>query len=445
MNISYISADFGVPVFGFKGASIHLREMVNAFRKAGHSIHILSSAMHAGKGDEKNSNMGESGFDDIPPEARALFQLPENPVENSQAAGDVHFLSVPSNAFHLRFFKELDRWEKLRGEKTRIKQELRNILYNLTLHESAQNYLADKSIDFVYERYSLFSLAGIRLARALNVPHILEVNAPLAYEQENMRGLEMKTVARETEKEIFRQTDRVLVVSKELKKFVISCDVAEEKIEVLPNAVDPARFSKELHGKRIRTQYRLGEKMIIGFVGSLKPWHGTETLFEAFKSVHELHRATHLLIVGDGPTREALNEFARQNHFADAVTFTGKVSYKDIPEHIAAMDITVAPYTPNENFYFSPIKIFEYMAMGKPVVAGSIGQVQEIIAEGETGLLFTPGDIAEMNAVIQKLVDNAALRQRMGEQGRAWVARERTWDRNAEKVLSLVHLLLQKL
>ncbi|MFQ5629975.1 MAG: glycosyltransferase family 4 protein, partial [bacterium] len=415
MNIGYISADFGVPIFGFKGASIHVREMVNAFRKAGHTVRIISSAMHAGKGDERSSNMGEIGFETVPPYARALFDLSHHPSDNGHRTGEVHFLSVLSKPLYLSMFKELDQWDKLRGKKTRIKHELRNLMYNLTLYEAAEAYLEDKPVDFIYERYSLFSLAGIRLARKFGIPHILEVNAPLAYEQEKMRGLEMKTLARETENEIFQETNHILVVSNELKDFVLSCGIAEEKIEVLPNSVDPARFPEAMDCAKIRKQYGFDEKRVIGFVGSLKPWHGTETLLEAFKAVHAEHADTHLLIVGDGPTRESLQEYAKENALADAVTFTGKVPYGDIPQHIAAIDIAVAPYTPNENFYFSPIKIYEYMAMGKPVVAGSIGQVQEIMGSGDKGLLFSPGNIAELNSALQSLVVDSALRRRMGE------------------------------
>jgi Glycosyltransferase len=405
MNIAYISADFGVPILGFKGASIHVREMIVAWRKAGHAVCVISPAMEPGKDDA--------------------------------------CLPVPAAAHHLQAFAELEGLDQFFGMKTRIRQELRNWLYNLTLYKAALPYLQSRQVDCIYERYALFSYAGIRLARTCGVPHILEVNAPLAYEQEKMRGLEMKELAREAERRIMRDTDAVVVVSRHLQDFVASCGVPKSHIHVVPNAVDPQRFAAADNGEAVRTQLQLDGKRVIGFVGSLKPWHGTETLLKAFQALHATVPQTHLLIVGDGPGREALEEYARVSDLGNAVTFTGNVSYDDIPYHIATMDITVAPYTPSENFYYSPIKIFEYMVMGKPVVAGRIGQVEEIITDGETGMLFEPGNIAQLTAALAQLTADVPRCHSLGARARAWVQQERTWDNNARRVIEIARELNQ--
>lgn len=137
-----------------------------------------------------------------------------------------------------------------------------------------------------------------------------------------------------------------------------------------------------------------------------------------------------------------MEQYARSNGFAAAVTFTGNVPHDAIPDYIAAMDVTVAPYKPYENFYYSPIKIFEYMIMGKPVVAGRIGQVEEVIDHAETGLLFEPGNIAELTAALLQLVNEAALRRRLGENARVWVQKERTWENNAGQVAGIAKSLM---
>jgi glycosyltransferase involved in cell wall biosynthesis len=403
MNIAYISADFGIPIFGYKGASIHVREMIAALRKAGHTVYVCSPAMEPGE--------------------------------------DNAFLAVLPAVHHLQAFKELERLDTLLGMKTRIRQELRNLLYNLTLYEKALPYLRLHQVHCIYERYALFGYAGIRLARELGVPHILEVNAPLAYEQEKMRGLEMKELACEVERRIMRETDAVIVVSRRLQEFVLSCGVHQSHIHILPNAVDPQRFAAANNGDAIRTQLHLDGKRVIGFVGSLKPWHGTETLFEAFRTLHATVPHTHLLIVGDGPGREALEEYTRAHDLRDSITFTGSTSYDNIPHYIAAMDITVAPYSPSENFYYSPIKLFEYMIMGKPVVAGRIGQVEEVISDGETGMLFEPGNIAQLTAALAQLVADTQRCQGLGARARIWVQQERTWDNNARQVVEIAREL----
>ncbi len=432
MKIGYISADFGVPIFGFKGASIHVREMVSAFRRAGHDIHIVSPAMQAGKGSEAQCDIGRFGLNEIPEDARALFTLSENML---QKPGDIFFNYVLPGDFHLQVFNELNRFDTFWGTKTRIKQELRNQLYNLVLFEETFKYFQENTVDFIYERYSLFAFAGIKLARELKVPHILEVNAPLAYEQEKMRGLEMKNLALVSERRIYRETDCVFVVSQELKNYVISCGVPEERITVLPNGVDPKRFVSASDGNRIREKFGLTGKRTIGFVGSLKSWHGTDMLCKAFYETRKQTANAHLLIVGDGPERNTLENYVSKYDLQKAVTFTGKIPYPEIPEYIAAMDITVAPYIPNDNFYFSPIKIFEYMAMGKPVVAGRIGQVEDLLIEGKNGLMFPPGDTLALTNILVKLVNDPDSCKEMGGHGKNWVLAERTWDRNGAEVL----------
>ena len=406
MNIAYISADFGVPIFGYKGASVHVREMIAALHKAGHAVCVISPAME--------STTHEA------------------------------FFPLPPAVQHLQLCQELEGLDTFLGMKTRIRQELRNLLYNLTLYETAVPYLQSRRVDCIYERYTLFSYAGIRLARAFGVPHILEVNAPLAYEQEKMRGLEMKELACQTERRIMRETDAVIVVSRRLQEFVASCGVPESHIHILPNAVDPQRFATADNGAAIRTQLQLDGKRVIGFVGSLKPWHGTETLCKAFHALHATAPHTHLLIIGDGPERETLGEYITSNNIKNAVTFTGNVSYDNIPNYISAMDITVAPYNPNDNFYYSPIKIFEYMMMGKPTVAGRIGQVEEVITDGETGVLFEPGNIAQLTAALAQLTTDTQLCHDLGARAQVWVQQERTWDNNARRVIDIARALARK-
>jgi glycosyltransferase involved in cell wall biosynthesis len=421
MKIAYISADFGVPIWGCKGASVHVREMVASWCKAGHWVGVISPAIETAEG--QNGRKVE----------REIWQ-------------EAVFLPITLPQRYRQLFKEYEALDKFLGSETRLRQEQRNLLYNLTLYERALDYLRSQQVDCIYERYALFGYAGLRLARALGVPHLLEVNALLAYEQEKMRGLEMKRLAREIEDRLFHETDRMIVVSRRLQEFAASCGVPESRIHILPNAVDPQRFipADGDHGTAIRARYQLGGKCVIGFVGSLKPWHGTETLFAAFERLRQMDNSMHLLIVGDGPEREALEKYAQNQGLNGTVTFTGNVPYDEVPQYLAAMDIAVAPYVPNENFYFSPIKIFEYMAMGKPVVAGSIGQVQELVIDGKTGLLYEPGSVAGLVAALTKLVRDAPLCRRLGEKARAWVEKERTWENNARQVVKIADELIIK-
>jgi len=445
MNLAYLSADFGVHIFGYKGASIHVREMVTAWCNAGHSVCIVSPAIGTKEGD----NLGMAELADAAASTRvgkspglSLTDFSSHPFSLT-VPERLSFLPLQPSETHLALFRELERADKFTGVKTRVRHELRNVLYNLVLSEALREKLKAWPVDLIYERYALFSCAGIRLARELGVPHILEVNAPLAEEQEKMRGLEMKNLAHEMERRIFCETDAVIVVSRQLQDFVVSRGAAPSRVHVLPNAVNPERFAAAKNKTAIRRQYGFDGKQVVGFVGSLKPWHGTETLFQAFRNLHVAAPNTHLLIVGDGPGREELAQYAQNHGFAAAVTFTGNVPHDAIPDYIAAMDVTVAPYKPYENFYYSPIKIFEYMIMGKPVVAGRIGQVEEVIEHDETGILFAPGNINELTAALLKLANDVPLCHRLGENARAWVQKERTWENNARQVMETARALIR--
>jgi glycosyltransferase involved in cell wall biosynthesis len=437
MRIAYVSADFGVPIFGYKGASRHVREVVAAFAAAGHRVWVLSPAMHEGGPSEQQSNFGEDArrLAGAAKEQAATFARTFTPA----ALANVEFVTVPPAERHLAAVAELLGIDSFLGRPTSIRQELRSILYNLAVAEQALDQLRAERVDFVYERYAALSWAGIEVARALGVPHLLEVNAPLAFEHDKRRGLELPRLAHDAERRIFFETDHVVAVSNELRELIVAGGVPGARVSVLPNAVDPARFSPGRATARdaLRRKYGLDGKRVVGFVGSLKPWHGTHTLVDAFVGAHAGAPEAALLIVGDGPERQALEQRVEARGLRGAVRFTGNVPSDDVPDHVAAMDIAVAPYVPSENFYYSPLKIFEYMAMAKPVVAGAIGQVRELLRDGHTGVLFEPGNVDALTHALARLVRDPGLCERIGAEARAYIVGEHSWERNAERLVAL--------
>ena len=439
MKISYISADFGVPIWGDRGASIHLRETVAAWCRAGHAVWVISPTA----GEQGGVGEGVKEQNDARGKNTVVSYFPSGANELEDAT----FVSILPSTPYPRVFQDLEALDKSWGIKARFAPELRCMLYNLTLYGRAFDYLQSWRIDCIYERYSLLGCAGIRLAKALGVPHLLEVNAPLGFEQEKLQGPEMSASARETEYRLFLETNQVIVVSRQLQTYVAACGVPLERISILPNAVDPQRFDPrhENNDMSVRNRYKLEGKYVIGFVGGLAPWHGVDTLIVAFRRLLAVVPHARLLIVGDGPEREKLEKYALENDLNGMATFTGLVPYDAIPQYIAAMDIAVAPYKPSANFYHSPLPLFEYMAMGKPVVAGSIGQIQEVIKNGENGLLYAPGNIAQLATTLSKLADNAPpLGFRLGENARTWVQKERTWEKNAQQLAKMASKLIKK-
>jgi len=186
----------------------------------------------------------------------------------------------------------------------------------------------------------------------------------------------------------------------------------------------------------VRQRYRLHGKLVIGFVGWFRMWHGLEMLLEIFKELSLGQSDISLMLVGDGPAASNLRYYAQKNYLFDQVIFTGPVARDEIPAHIAAMDIAVQPSSPE---YACPMKLIEYMAMGKCIVAPDQSNIREIIDNGLTGFLFRANDKESLRAVLQELINHPNKRKVVGRSAYGGVfERGFLWDVNAKKTLSLV-------
>lgn len=402
MKIAYLSTDFGIPVYGNKGASIHVRALSAALAGQGHEVEILTC--RAGG------------------EAPASFPVP---VHEFALEGPERMLSGA-----LR--------DDL-GASEPMAKEVRSMLYAANLRYRVLPLLRETRPDALYERYSLLGAAGIEIARELHIPHILEVNAPLSEEHARYRGSAFPQAIRATEHRILASADRVIAVSEPLKRWIVDSGIDASRVTVVPNGVDVERFAAG--GGDVRRGLELGGRPVVGFAGTLKGWHGTETLVRAIGRLarrYGLDRAPHLLIVGEGPQRSVLEGAVAEEGIASLVTFTGTIAHDAMPAYLAAMDIAVAPYDASPDFYFSPLKLFEYMAAARPVVAAAIGQIEVCLRDGVTGLLYPPGDVDALVNRIGELIDDPAMGRAIGEAAQAEVWANRTWSRNASIVTDLI-------
>jgi glycosyltransferase involved in cell wall biosynthesis len=403
VRIAYLCADFGIPIRGYKGASVHVRELVAALVALGHDVRIFSP--NPGEGNSVVAPLHVIGSEGLLDSASRLIRM---------AAG---------------------------GRYPRLDKEMREIAYNLTLYREIRAHLHTWRPDVVYERYSLFNLAGLALARRLGVPHILEVNAPLRLERARTKGLTMDRMAGLVERRLFRGSDAVLVVTGALRRYVKDQSGGAAHTTVLPNGVDTRRFTP--WGSYLEARARLGlapAAFVVGFAGSLKPWHGVDVLIEAFAALRAREPAARLLIVGEGPQENALRGRVAGLGLEGAVAFTGRVPHDAMPGYLAAMDVAVAPYLPVPDFYFSPLKLYEYMAAGLAVVASAAGEITSLVRDGQTGLLCPPGDAAALSGALSRMASDPALRIRLGAAAREEAARH-TWEENARAVVGLAAAL----
>jgi len=283
----------------------------------------------------------------------------------------------------------------------------------------------------LYERHALGNTAGVRAARALGVPLLLEVNSPLAHERAATRELVLQRWATRSERRVLGAADRVLAVTRVLAGMLAELGVERERIAVVPNGVALERYPLDAVPAH--------EGVVIGFVGFFRPWHGIEALVDALAD-GGLPPPARLLLVGDGPSRASIEARARARGVAHRVRVTGAVGRDAVPGLVLSMDVCVQPAaTP----YASPLKLFEYMGAGKAIVAVDQPNLREVLAHGDNALLVPRDDPAALARALARLVEDAPLRETLGRRARETVeARELTWDGNARRVVEIAHACL---
>jgi len=411
MKILYLCPDLGIPVLGRKGASVHVRELVSAFVRAGHKV-VLAAQMLNKSPWEKPAEI------DVP-----LLQIRPDP-------------GATAAVLALKEFNEL------LGAGNSLPGELRRILYNKELETELKRRFENDPPDFIYERASLYATGGVSLAWALRVPLILELNAPLAVEQATYRATGFGSLAAEAERWTLSHADAVIVVSSLLRDHALALGVRPERVHVQPNGVNPVLFRRAARDAALRSRFNPNGGAVLGFVGGLRRWHGVEVLPALLQRLSRTNRDLRLVIAGDGPLRNDLERELKHRALESRALITGLVAHEEIPALIRQFDIALAPYDETDHaFYFSPLKIFEYMACGVAIVAPRVGQLAELLRDGETALLYPAGNLEALAARCQQLLDDPGLRRRLGQAAAREIQARYTWDHNAERVIRLAQRL----
>ena len=382
MRLVYVCADRGIPLDGTKGASVHVRQTVGALRRAG--VDVTLAATRPGSGGGLDARI-------VPPPSRR------------------------------------------RGSGHEVDDVLAEFAAGRTLVERTLETV-DAPVDAVYERLSLWSLAGVALAERLAAPLVLEINAPLVDEASRWRGLALASLAREIEETVVRRADAVVCVSSPLCRRAERIRGGAAGVHLFSNPVDLDRFAARGPARDAGPR----SPVTVAFVGSLKPWHGTHDLVVAFSRARAREPRLRLLVIGDGPERPAMERLAERHGVAGAVEFTGPVPHDEVARRLAASDIGVAPYPPLDDFYFSPMKLAEYCAAGLAVVATSAGDLDGLLEHGKTALRVAPGDRAGLADALARLAGDGRLRARLGSAARALAESRLSLDAATDRLLSLV-------
>jgi glycosyltransferase involved in cell wall biosynthesis len=407
MKILYLCSDAGIPVLGRKGASVHVREMAAAFHRAGHNVIIA---------------------------ARLLNKSPwESPAQTAASV-----LQLRPAACTLAAVAAVKLFTGKLGVPDSLAGELRRILHNQEVEDELLRRFDNDPPDFIYERASLLSVAGVGVARKFGIPLLLELNAPLATEQSTYRGNGLGELAARAERWTLTQADAVLAVSSLLRDHAVSLGAEPARVHVVPNGINPDLFKPGDADRQLRQRLGLGGEPVLGFVGGLRPWHGVEVLPELLGRLAPRHPGLRLLVVGEGPLRPELERRFAERGLSDRVAFTGALAHEQVGEVIRLFDVALAPYPALDHaFYFSPLKLFEYMACGAGVVAARCGQIAELVRDGETGLLYPPGDLEALTRACERMLGEPKLRHLLGERAADFVRTQFTWDRNAARAVEL--------
>ena len=369
------------------GQAVHVRELIGAFRAAGHEV--LECAL-------------------VP-----------------KANGQVAHANGVSGSNGTSF------WQRLRLP--RVAVETMEVLYNRQGRAMVRAAAREFRPDFIYERHALHCRVGLDVSRELAVPLLLEVNSPMVDEMRTLGLLRMPGRAAATEFEVLHGADRVLAVTKVLGDMLVERGAREESVRIVPNGAVPARYSDEVHDTRRDTRERMGipeGAFALGFIGYMRPWHRLDLVLElmtrpAFSSMH-------LVLIGRGPALESLLATARDQGLVERVHSLGELAPEVMPSHVCAFDGALIPAI---NAYASPLKLFDSLAASVPTLAPDQPNLREVVTDGENGLLFDSGNIEDLAAKLGGLVADPAVGQRLGQAGRqSLLDNHWTWAGNAMRV-----------
>lgn len=312
--------------------------------------------------------------------------------------------------------------------------ELMELGYSLVAYRRLIKAIREHKPDCVYERYNLFLPAGIWAARKFRLPLLLEVNAPILEERSRYDGLALTRLARWSQAYAWRNADMVLPVTRVLGDIVASYGVPAERIVVIPNGINSERFDTAPDVEAAKRALGLDGRMVLGFTGFVRDWHGLDKVIDLIANDPPESRR-HLLVVGDGPARAGLERQARELGIENRVTFTGIIGRDEVARYVAAFDIALQP---SVVAYASPLKLFEYLALGKAIVGPAQPNIEEILRQDHNAVLFDPNDPSGLARAISRLCDDAVLRNKVAYNARQTISDQQlTWSANAQRVVEL--------
>ncbi|MDM4764880.1 glycosyltransferase family 4 protein [Pelomonas sp. SE-A7] len=366
------------------GQSTHIEEMIRGLRANGHTVVESAPAVHAAAASASGGSAGWVG--------RLKTWLPR-PV-----------------------------------------YELAEIAYSFVAYRRLAQVIREHKPEGLYERYNLFLLAGVWAKKRFGIPLVLEVNAPMAVERAQYGGLAMPGLAHRIERYVWRQADCILPVTQVLADYMVSIGVDPARIHVIPNGINPAHFEHLPTSAAAKAELGLEGRLVVGFTGFVREWDRLDRIMK-WVAAQDPRQNVHLLVIGDGPARAEIEACAAELGVPQQLSFTGAVPRERVPALSMAFDIALqTALVP----YASPLCLFEYLALGKAIVAPDQPNHHEILSDGEDAVLYRPDDDQGIEKALDALLADAGLREKVAANASAVITRRGlTWSQHARRVVGL--------
>lgn len=405
MKIAYLFQSGGIQFAEPGAAQLHILHTLRSLRRRGHQVALLAN-------QRKQRVLLSEEFNEL---------IPSTPDSYAELglSGTTPFRRAESS---------------IRRIQTAVGFPYMGLFDSFRMYDACQRNLAE--FDILHERYNLLSIGGVLASIRLGVPFVLEVNADLL-EQRRFKGTPERGLRRWysswTTRLCFRRATGIICISAGLRDHLAErWKVDERKLFVLPCAADITSFEGLPAAQDIRRDLGFGDEPVVMWVGGFYPWHDLETLTQSFSRVIQQVPSAKLVLIGDGETRSQVQEQTNSLGLNGSVVFTGNIPHREIPRWLSLADITVAPSAgipESQGGTGTPLKIFEYMAAGKPTVATRSRQVREVMTHGEDGLLVDPGDADDMTAALVRLLKSPEERQNLGQVARKNAVQRHSWEK----------------
>ncbi len=322
-----------------------------------------------------------------------------------------------------------------------------DFLYSRQLSRQINQHWRTWIPSFIYQRYSLGDYSGVLLQQQHAVPYVCEYNGPLVWVARNWgkRKIIHEKLVERIELLNLNAADLIVAVSKPLRDELMERGIDPSKILVNPNGVNPDTYSPDVDGSEVRNRYGLEGKTVIGFIGTMGPWHGAEVLAEAFgRLLRESpdRDDIRLMLIGDGSKMGEIREAIERHDASRACILPGVIPQDEGPTYLAACDVLASPHVPNPDgtaFFGSPTKLFEYMATGRGIVASRLDQIGEILEHGRTAWLVEPANADALKEGLKHLLNNRQTRDALGNAARREVVQKYTWTQHVAGIMDALH------